>query len=351
MKRLLLFVYSTWTAISLMAQSGIQIGAYYFDGWSGLRSGQEEWALKANAPTGLTYKLMTEYQDREPLWGWRNDDIQIMERQIDLASSNGIDFFVFCWYWTRDSKGNVSDLQVKALPNHTSIELFMRARNRYKMKFAILVCDHSGNEVKEQNSWNALIRYLSKEYFYHPQYLRFYNKPYLCFFKGGAANVYLDGMKNTALDCGIDGLILGACNFHSVESRFDVTTFYNETLETGTKKEARPYSELISRTEYYWPYQPANSIPSCIVGWDKRPWFENESFIYYNEKTPKLFYHFLKDAVDFTYKRKPAYPAIMIYAWNELGEGGYLVPTKGDRRAKYLKQVKKIKKYEKTIYK
>jgi hypothetical protein len=30
----------------------------------------------------------------------------------------------------------------------------------------------------------------------------------------------------------------------------------------------------------------------------------------------------------------------LIYAWNELGEGGYLVPTKGDPEASYLKQVK-----------
>ena len=183
MKKLILCVSSALTAISMMAQSGVQIGAYYFDGWSGHRPGQEEWALKTNAPTGLTYKLMTEYKDREPLWGWRNDDIKIMERQIELAASNGIDFFVFCWYWTRDSKGNVSDEQVKALPNHTSIDLFMRARNNHKMKFAVLVCDHSGNEVKEQGSWNALVQYLSKEYFNHPQYLRFDNKPYLCFFQ------------------------------------------------------------------------------------------------------------------------------------------------------------------------
>ena len=35
----------------------------------------------------------------------------------------------------------------------------------------------------------------------------------------------------------------------------------------------------------------------------------------------------------------------MIYAWNEYGEGGYIAPTKEDRRGRYLKQVKKAKKY------
>lgn len=349
MKKVVLTYCCMLFSIIAIAQDSIKIGAYYFDGWSGNKPGQEEWALRAKAPTGLTYKLMTEYGSREPLWGWRNDDVRIMERQIDLAAANGIDFFVFCWYWGRDGKGNVSEEQVNALPNHTSMRLFMQAKNKHKMKFAVLVVDHSGEEVKKQESWNSLISFLSKNYFSDSQYLRFGSKPYVCFFQG-SANSYLDGMRATARKCGLDGLVMGACNFHSVDSRFDVTTFYNETIETGTKGEAKPYIDLIERTEYYWPYQPINSIPSCIVGWDKRPWFENENFIYYDRKTPKLFYRFLKDAVDFTYDRKPEYPAIMIYAWNELGEGGYLVPTKGDRRAKYLKQVKKIKNYEKKKY-
>ena len=33
---------------------------------------------------------------------------------------------------------------------------------------------------------------------------------------------------------------------------------------------------------------------------------------------------------------------MLIYAWNELGEGGYLVPTKGDPKASYLKVVKDV---------
>lgn len=35
---------------------------------------------------------------------------------------------------------------------------------------------------------------------------------------------------------------------------------------------------------------------------------------------------------------------IFIYAWNELGEGGYLVPTQEDPKNKYLKMVKQAKK-------
>jgi hypothetical protein len=32
----------------------------------------------------------------------------------------------------------------------------------------------------------------------------------------------------------------------------------------------------------------------------------------------------------------------LVYAWNELGEGGYLVPTKGDPGAAKLKMIKEV---------
>ena len=75
------------------------IGAYYFDGWSGKNrydgDASQPWAK--GAPTHLTKKLAGEFGYREPVWGWRNDSQEIMDRQIRLASENGVDFFLFCW--------------------------------------------------------------------------------------------------------------------------------------------------------------------------------------------------------------------------------------------------------------
>ena len=31
---------------------------------------------------------------------------------------------------------------------------------------------------------------------------------------------------------------------------------------------------------------------------------------------------------------------VLVYAWNELGEGGYICPTKGDADGAYLKAIK-----------
>ena len=37
---------------------------------------------------------------------------------------------------------------------------------------------------------------------------------------------------------------------------------------------------------------------------------------------------------------------ILIYAWNEYGEGGYIAPTVGDPKGKYLKMIKEVIRYD-----
>ena len=100
MKHIIL-LFCLFCSFQAISQDKVQIGVYYFDGWAGKRKTNEEWAI--NAPTNLSHKLMKQFPEREPIWGWRDDDIQIMEKQIDLASENGIDFFIFCWYYSPDN--------------------------------------------------------------------------------------------------------------------------------------------------------------------------------------------------------------------------------------------------------
>lgn len=342
---LFLIHFQSYSQQSSEPQSKPLLCAYYFDGWAGSSLEKGEWAK--NAPSGLTYKLFTEYAEREPLWGWRDDDIKIMERQIDLASKNGIDAFVFCWYWP-NNKGSFDKEKADKHRLHNSLRLFLKAKNKHKMKFAVLIANHENSEIIGEENWGVLVRYLNEAYFQDEQYLRIDDKPFFSVFQGGAADAYIPFMRQVAMnDCGLKGLTIASCNYHVVNNNFDITSFYNETVESSKAYKELDYSTLVEKTDYYNSMNPSDIwlAPSCVVGWDKRPWFDNEDFLIYVNRKPKLFYEMLCHNVDYVKSRGYQHPMIMIYAWNELGEGGYLVPTKGDRRASYLKSVKKAKKY------
>lgn len=185
------------------------IGAYYFDGWSGKNNSQELWAQEA--PTHLTEKLYNDYNERQPIWGWRNDDLAIMERQIDIASQNGITFFLFCWYWKKD-KGEMDIKSIENHASHTSLKLFMKARNKHKMKFALLIANHQGARIEGEDNWLKAMDYMAEIYFQDSQYLKVENKPVVAFFNAKAAAPSLTKMNDYLKAKNYAGLFSISCN-------------------------------------------------------------------------------------------------------------------------------------------
>ena len=324
-----------------VSHSDILVGAYYYEGWSGMNSSTEGWAV--GAPRMLTKKMKFEYPEREPIWGWRDDDISIMEEQIELASKNGIDFFAFCWYWS-DDMGSFNEEAVKSNPRHTSLNLFLKSKNKNKMKFCIMIANHNGAIIQGMENWRKAIDYFSENYFTESQYLSFDNKPVVIYFMPQQAQPFLLSMQDVAKNKGFDGIYTISCG--SNLPVYDALTWYN-SFEGSNKSEAHEYSQLFTYVESRWGNIPDTIVvnPLCSVGWDRRPWESKENTVYYINKKPTLFRNHLKNAVDFLLTSENPHPVIMIYAWNEMGEGGYLVPTKGDPKGKYLKQVNYAKRY------
>lgn len=323
-------------------QDEILFGSYYYDGWAGTNGSSANWAI--NAPEMLTYKLKYDYPEREPIWGWRDDDISIMERQIDLAADNGIDFFVFCWYWT-GKDGHFDEKRNNSIPEHTSLNLFLKAKNRNRMKYSIIICNHEGAIIGGRTQWEETIGYLACRFFNDSQYLFVDDRPYISFFLAKDSAPYLKPMNKVVVNLGFKGLYSVACNYQDLS--YDLISWYNNTFESGSQRFSKDYMELTMRTENAWrnALNKYNVAPTCIVGWDKRPWNREENFVFYEHRTSHKFYNHLKAAVDFVINRNDKNRIVHVYAWNELGEGGYLVPTKGDKKAVYLKQVKRAKRY------
>jgi hypothetical protein len=329
-----------------------QVGAYYFDGWAGRNAHaddpNEPWAR--NAPTHLSRRMVEEFAGREPIWGWRDDSQEVMERQIDLAADHGLAYFAFCWYWHDNGK----PINAKAITEdskHLSMELFLKARNSKRMKFCLLIANHAGHEIKGTEAWKQAADFWMP-YLKHPQHLTVGGKPLLIIFdaRGGDKEGFAY-LQEAAKKAGLPGVALAACGGGPTEMGYTLATHYNTTLGYTAGSEEHKYAELVQHNEKAWrgrreqPY-----IPVLTAGWDKRPWegpkgLAQKSGYYFPDRTPEQFAGFVRDMLAWMEKNPEQTTAeriALIYAWNELGEGGYLAPTKADPEGKYLKALKAV---------
>jgi hypothetical protein len=91
-------------------------------------------------------------------------------------------------------------------------------------------------------------------------------------------------------------------------------------------------------------------IPEVTAGWDKRPWegpkgLNQKEGWYFPDRTPKAFGQFVRSAIDWMDKNPKLTTKerlLLIYAWNEFGEGGYIAPTRDDPNGAYLKALKAV---------
>lgn len=329
------------------------IGAYYFDGWSGKNDNadnpKEPWAR--SAPTHLSRRMVEEFPEREPVWGWRDDSLEIMERQIALAADHGLSFFAYCWYW-HDNDQAIHKDRIKEDPKHTSLDLFLKAKNNHRMRLCLLVANHKGYNIKGAENWKAAVE-ACLPYLKHKQYLTVDGKPLIIIFgPAGVDKAGLAAMQDTARKAGLPGLAIAGCGGGSPETGFTHRTHYNVVPGYRAESVEHKYAELVAANQAQWkgaPEQPY--IPIVTAGWDKRPWegptglYNQPAGWYFPDRTPEKFADFLRSAITWmnTYPEEAtAERLVLIYAWNEFGEGGHIAPTRGDADGRYLKAVKSV---------
>ena len=341
-------------------QPRMKLGAYYFAGWSGkcpYDDGSVSNAWAKNMPTHFTKKLATEFAGRTPVWGWREDSSEITSRQIDLAADNGLAFFAYCWYF-KDSKGPINVEKIEQHPLHDPMKMFMAAKNNARMEFCLLVANHKGAEIVGEEAWKQAADYWIKNYFKHPRYLRSDSKPVIMIFlPKGADKAGLAYLQEAAKKAGFPGVLIAGCGSGNPEDGFQVRTAYNTKPSKGLGlEEIYPYKLLVDWNVSVWyskdradmPY-----IPVATQGWDRRPWeAKNGEGLgkgsgvsqHFSRGTPEEFEAYLKrmgDWMDANPKQTTKDRLGLIYAWNEIGEGGWIVPCKDDPDGAWLKAVKR----------
>lgn len=343
----------TWGADIPGAQPRMKLGAYYFAGWSGKSpydDGSVSNAWARGMPTHFTKKLATEFAGRTPIWGWRDDTPELMERQIALAADHGIAYFSFCWYW-HDNRKPINPKAIEEDSKHLPMRLFMGAKNNSRMEFCLLVANHGGAEIVGTDAWQQAADYWIANYFKHPRYLR------MIFSPKGADKGGLDYLQGAAKTAGFPGVWVAGCGNVTAEEGYQIVTAYNTKPREGLNLEdIYPYKLLVDWNVSVWDRTdrpPLPYIPVATQGWDRRPWeAKNGEGLgqgsgvspHFARGTPEELERYMiqmADWMDANPSQTTKDRLALIYAWNEIGEGGWLVPCKDDPDGAYLKAIRR----------
>jgi hypothetical protein len=332
------------------APAKVCAGAYYFDGWTG----------KSHH---LTPRLREEFFDREPVWGWRDDSLPIVEQQIACAADHGLAFFAFDWYWPEGAN--------KESALNTGLKLYLQAANRQRLQFCLMVANHGGFRIGPAE-WDA-VSDVWLRLFKEPTQLKVGGKPLIIFFSARelrqafgsseAVKAAFDKLDTKARAAGLEGVCVAACATPGPDNNWDdladlkaqgyscLTGYNYHGYPVKGPDKIQPFARMIEGHQDLWDRFAARSplpyMPVVTVGWDKRPWEDAANAktheVYYPDRTPVQAADFVSRAIkwmDLHPDKTPKERVLLLYAWNENGEGGYLTPTKGMGDA-YLRAVDK----------
>jgi hypothetical protein len=345
------------------AKPRIKLGSYYFGGWGGKCPYDDgtpgnAWAL--GMPGRLTKLLATEYDGREPVWGWREDKPEIMKRQIDLAADNGISYFSFVWstsdnLYNAYKKRKIDILTVEKVDVNQDINFFMDADNNNRMEFCLTIASTLTGDI----DWSQTIDYWIAKYFKHPRYMKVDGKPVVMFFFSGKVDKkWLAYLQDAAKAAGFPGVLSTGCRACTTDDGYQAQTLYNTIPHNGLNNtDLYPFKILSDWNVSIWnsiniPDMPY--IPCLTAGWDRSPWEPADGTgrvggvslsPHFARATPAEFESYIRELLwwmDNHPEKITKDRLAIIYAWNEIGEGGWLVPCKEDPAGEYLKAIRRV---------
>lgn len=335
-------------------QTLARLGAYYFDGWSGPLSNFHFDGLVRESYLGS-------FRDREPVTGWQDNNPCAVEQQLAWAHHFGIDFFVFLWYFKATLNSPGENL-------NSALEITHALRDRHHLQYAILYVN-APPFVVGPAEWSSAVKEWTG-YFTDPAYVRVNGKPlfmvidmdgmYRSFGSATAVAGAFDELRRATRAQGLPGAYIvggfGVWNGSAGQDErfpdlswvpthgYDAVSMYNYPFAPPAVNGVLPFSALSDAGHWIWNQaalkSPLPFIPVAMDGWDPRPWQEAEAttgYLMWYRRGPQEVASLVGDAITWAESNptlrpesSPTPPLVLIEAWNELGEGSFLVPTVGD---------------------
>lgn len=242
----------------------------------------------------------------------RCDNKEIVSQEIEYASKYGIDYFAFCWYPFKTGLD-------------TARNLFLEIEQT-KIKWCLII----GTNPFSENDAKWLINQFSND-----NYLNVDGRPVVYIFN--INEKLLKIVEYIRENCGdvkpyFVGMVWNErqANLMTLKFKIDALTQYCTPGENGIS-----YKDLSEMEIKRWNiYNSINKvIPWITTGFDKRPRFEApvswekcDNFDTCYMELPKL--DELKMTLDkaYQFQKENNGELLLIYAWNEFDEGGYVAP-------------------------
>jgi hypothetical protein len=326
------------------------VGAIRWDAWHGDKGMPGQAVERSLGPKRWHHRL--------PFFGKAVSDTQvevrgytqeIVDQEIAYARQAGLDYWAFVTY-EPDS------------PMSLALTLYLTSSRKGDVRFCLLTeCGRWGTAETHRAKAERFLKLMAE-----PTYQRVLgNRPllYVGFVRddwlaawGGAAGArrLFDGFRADAQKAGLGNPYLVLMEFTAARGRKLADALGLDALSAYAAQaagDATPYADLAKHAERFWEECKAAGravVPIAMSGWDRRPRVEHpvpwEKYQqpgvgiekYYEAPTPAELAGHVARAVRWTQEHAAACPAqaVIIYAWNEHDEGGWLCPTLSEGAAR-----------------
>ena len=360
--------------------------------WHG--KGWTEWEVVKGAKP----RFKGHEQPKIPAWGYFNEaDPKWAAKEIDLAADNGIDCFIYDWYWYSNTGRYLQEGLEKG---------FLQAPNRGRLKFALMWANHDWLNIQPATYdkgrikltegavsaalWDTISTYIVEHYFKQPNYWKIDGKPYFSIYEiitfinglGGIeqATKAIQLLDEKTKNAGFTGVHFNVMSWMVNDNLVKtitgpaapatatamLKTLQAESVSTycyvhhftglgnagfPTVPIEKPFAEM----QAYWKafikdYPGVLYTPNVSMGWDASPRciqtdkFELGAYPWtpvFTGNTPASFKMQLQAAKKFLDDYNPRHKILVLNSWNEWTEGSYLLPEKkyGDA---YLKAIRAV---------
>ena len=246
-----------------------------------------------------------------------------MDQEISYASAAGLDFFCFNHYLTELRE---------------SLDLYLSSTQKDEINFCLQM--GALNPARVADAVNLMSTEPTYQKVAGGRPLVFLQAWYLAEYAQPTPRSAVDDFRADVIEAGLPNPYIVVQHFTAAAAAADAEKYgadaissYAKGLGGGESGLEQPFGKLAENAERDWDaYKNTGKkvVPTVMTGWDPRADPARVDEPYWTQATPQEIATHLRNALRWVTANPCAAEAntIQIYAWNEIAEGGWLLPSR-----------------------